>query len=83
MSRDGLVLLVTRLGARAGVKDCHPHVLRHTFATEFIRNGGNVFALQRALGHTDLAMVRRYVETAQSDVEAAFRRASPADRWRL
>ena len=81
--RDLLVQLVRYLGKRAGIKDCHPHVLRHTFATEFIRNGGDVFSLQRALGHSDLAMVRRYVETAQSDVESAFRRASPGDKWRL
>ena len=83
MTRDGMVLVIRRLGKRAGIKECHPHTLRHTFATQFIRNGGDAFALQRALGHSDFEMVRRYVETAQSDVEAAFRKASPADRWRL
>ncbi len=83
LSRDRLVQLVRRIGARAGVRWCHPHVLRHTFATEFLRNGGNVFALQQALGHSDLATTRRYITLAQGDVESAFRRASPADRWRL
>lgn len=36
------------------------HVLRHTFASHFMMNGGNILVLQRILGHTDIKMTMRY-----------------------
>jgi integrase len=36
------------------------HVLRHTFASHFMMNGGNILVLQRALGHHSLQMTMRY-----------------------
>jgi integrase/recombinase XerD len=56
-----------------------PHTCRHTFAITFLRNRGNVFALQKILGHSDLAMVRRYAELAEGDVTAEHALASPLD----
>jgi hypothetical protein len=56
-----------------------PHTCRHTFAITFLRNRGNVFALQKILGHSDLVMVRRYAELAEGDVTAEHALASPLD----
>ena len=72
-----------RLGQRAGVADVGPHRFRHTFAINFLRNGGHLLALQDILGHSTLAMVRRYARLAEVDIAQAQRNASPADRWRL
>lgn len=57
-----------------------PHTFRHTFAVEFIRNGGDAFTLQRLLGHSTLDMTRRYVHLAKSDLAAAHKRFGPADK---
>jgi integrase len=48
-----------RLMARAaGIeKRVYPHLLRHSFATEWLRRGGNIISLQRVLGHSDLSMI--------------------------
>lgn len=40
------------------------HVLRHTFASHFMMNGGNILVLQRILGHTDIKMTMRYAHFA-------------------
>lgn len=46
---------------RAGVKFT-PYQLRHTFATYFVANGGDIFTLQELMGHSDIRMTRRYTE---------------------
>jgi site-specific recombinase XerD len=82
-TRDALGKLVRRLGERAGVLDVHPHRFRHTFAVEYLRNHGNTRALQEALGHSTLEMIRIYTRLAEADLEAVHRIASPVENWRL
>lgn len=83
MNRDTLRQMISALGRKAGVKKCHPHRFRHTFAITYLRSGGDVFTLQSLLGHSTLDMVAHYTRIAQTDIEKAHQRASPADNWHL
>jgi len=65
MSPNAVKLVFARLAQRSGVKRLHVHLCRHTFATNYLVNGGNVFFLQQILGHTSLDMVRRYVTVVE------------------
>lgn len=58
----------------ARIADFRFHDLRHTFASRFRRSGGDLFALQRALGHSDLASTRRYSHVEMEDVREAMER---------
>ncbi len=49
------------------------HVLRHTFASYFMMNGGNILVLQRILGHTDIKMTMRYSHFAPSHLIEALK----------
>lgn len=52
------------------------HCLRHTFAVNYVRNGGDVFRLQRILGHSTLDMTRRYVDLQTADLQAVHEKLS-------
>ncbi len=85
LSIDRITLRRTlhRLGERAGVADVHPHRFRHTFAIQFLRNGGNMYVLQMLLGHSTLEMCKKYLLLAQTDADETHKRASPVSNWRL
>lgn len=55
------------------------HGLRHSFALNWIRNGGNQFKLQKILGHSTLDMTRRYVALATVDLKDDFDQYSTLD----
>jgi site-specific recombinase XerD len=83
LTARGLYQLIHRLAERAELQTrCSPHVLRHTFARSFLTNGGDVFSLQRILGHSpsSIQVTRRYVDLLDDDLRAVHRHASPADR---
>jgi integrase len=53
------------------------HVLRHTFASHFIMNGGNILTLQKILGHTSLAMTMRYAHLSPDHLQDTLRFGPP------
>lgn len=83
LNRDDLLKMLRRLGERAGVPNTHPHRFRHTFAIQFLRNGGNVYVLQMLLGHSTLTMCQRYLALAQTDADETHKHASPVMNWKL
>lgn len=68
---NGLCKKIHINGAKGGF-----HFLRHTMALNYVRNGGDVFRLQRILGHSTLDMTRRYVDLQVADLQAVHERLS-------
>ncbi|MGP9768140.1 phage integrase [Halomonas sp. AOP13-D3-9] len=59
---------------KAGItlpKGQRTHVLRHTFASHFIMNGGNLLTLQKILGHQSIQMTMRYAHVAPDHLTEA------------
>jgi site-specific recombinase XerD len=83
LDRHRLLKQLAAIGRRAGVKGVHPHRFRHTFAINFLRNGGNAYTLQMILGHSSMEMVNTYLNIAQADIQSVHRMASPVANMRL
>uniref|UniRef100_UPI003A946534 tyrosine-type recombinase/integrase n=1 Tax=Marinomonas sp. TaxID=1904862 RepID=UPI003A946534 len=49
------------------------HVLRHSFASHFMINGGNILTLQRILGHSDIRITMRYAHLAPDHFQDAVK----------
>jgi integrase/recombinase XerD len=80
LTYDGLHQLLERRWKRSGIsKRPSLHDFRRAFALNMLRNGVDVFALQRLLGHSDLQVMRRYLAQNNSDVQAAHTKGSPVD----
>ena len=74
---DHLDKAFIRYSEKSGVK-ITPYQLRHSFATLFLKNGGDLFSLQHLMGHADLRMTKRYTELDESYIEQQHRSYSPA-----
>ncbi len=68
--------LLKRIKLRVGFK-VHAHKFRHTFATEYLRNGGDIERLRRILGHSSYVMVMRYLHLDKGDLGKDFDLRSP------
>jgi integrase len=56
--------------ARAGIPDLHFHDLRHTFASQWMMNGGDLYVLKDILGHKSIVMTQRYAHLSPSFKQA-------------
>jgi site-specific recombinase XerD len=88
LSVRGIARVVETTAAAAGIsaKRVSPHALRHTYAVRALRQGGNVVAVSKLLGHASITTTQRYVDhLATSELRAAvaplpaFRIAEPSD----
>jgi len=75
-------LVLSRLAKKSGVKRLHAHLCRHTFAINYLLNGGDIFSLKEILGHTTLDMVNHYLHFTNSQITAQHRKYSPMDKLR-
>lgn len=83
LSTHGLYQALKKYARRAGLDDkkITPYAFRHTFATNFLRAGGGEFKLQKILGHTSLAMTKRYVQISHRDLSEGIDDFSPAEKF--
>ena len=61
------------------VEHTNIHGLRHNFAKGWVQNNGNMFALQKILGHSSLDMTRKYVRLFSEDIKDDFDKFNPLD----
>lgn len=75
MTRTNVELLVKNAARRAGiVKHVTPHTLRHSYATNFLRNNGNMRYLSAMMGHRSLDTTMMYAHVVDNDLEEQYKK---------
>jgi len=72
---------IAKYNKNRGVEKTGLHMFRHTFAKQWILNGGDIFRLQKILGHSSLEMVRKYVNMFSDDLRRDFDIYNPLDNY--
>ncbi len=82
LDKDNVRHIIFRMGKKAGIH-LHPHLLRHSAATWFIRHGGSPALLQRIMGHASPVVTAGYTHLNSQDIVDTYQRLSPVNSIRM
>lgn len=77
LTRQSVHRIVTRAGMSIGVKNLHPHTLRHSFATHLLEGGADLRSIQDMLGHADIATTQIYTHVQMAHLKEEYLAAHP------
>ncbi len=81
LSQQAVQKTVRKYARAAGMrKNVTPHTFRHTFATDMVRNGADITAVQRMLGHANLSVTQLYAHVAGVEIKKTHRLSHPRER---
>jgi len=71
-----------KYGKKMGINvRCTPHVFRHTFATNAVKSGMDVFTLQRIMGHNQISTTRQYIQLETNDLIKKHEKMDSVSRY--
>ncbi len=75
LSRISIYMMVKKYARQAGiVSDPSPHTLRHSFATDLLRNGADLRSVQEMLGHKDLSTTQIYTHVTNPHLKEVHKK---------
>lgn len=80
LSRDGMISAVKTHNRKRGVQKTSIHLFRHSFATNYLKNGGNIFDLKNLMLHADLHSTEKYLNTTVEDLRERSVNLNPLER---
>lgn len=81
MQNWGLASAIKRYNHSRGVEKTSIHLYRHTFAKNWILNGGDIFRLKSILGHSSIDIVKEYADMFGADLKRDFDEFNPLDNF--
>jgi integrase len=76
---SGLRQIMRRRAKDSNIKTPSLHGFRRYFALQMLRSGVDVFSLQKLMGHSDIQILRRYLQQTEEDIRSAHKLGGPVD----
>jgi integrase/recombinase XerD len=81
ISKQVVTILIRTYARQVEIdKKVSAHVFRHTFATELVRNGADIVAVQKMLGHVCLTTTQGYIRSLGLDLKKAHTKSHPREK---
>ncbi len=77
LERVAVWQIVRRNAQLAGLRDVHPHQLRHSFATHMLVGGADLRTVQELLGHADISTTQLYTHVDRSHLRQVVKKYHP------
>jgi integrase/recombinase XerD len=76
---SGLRQIMRRRAKDAGIEPPSLHSFRRYFALQMLRSGVDIFSLQKLMGHSDIQILRRYLQQTEEDIRSAHELGGPVN----
>ena len=80
ITENTVKMVIQRAAKKANIPRIHAHLLRHTFATRFVMQGGDTMWLQTLMGHERLETTQKYVKRGALQQVVLEKALSPMDK---
>ncbi|HIP40415.1 MAG TPA: hypothetical protein EYG88_13755 [Desulfocapsa sulfexigens] len=82
LSKQVVSIMIRSCVKRSGLtnKNISAHTFRHTFASVLVKNGADVVAVQKMLGHTDLSTTQGYIRTLGVNLKKIHSKSHPREK---
>lgn len=78
LTERGLEYIISEAGVKSGFPlKIHPHMLRHSFATELLNNGADLRTIQEFLGHSSIRTTSIYTHVSYAELKDTYERCFP------
>lgn len=79
MTRSALSSSIRTYNLKRGVDKTSIHLFRHTFATKWVRQNGDIVKLQHLLCHNDIKTTQKYLNMTLSDLQEDYEEMNPLE----
>jgi len=80
LTYSGLRQIIRRRSKDANINPPSLHSFRRYFALQMLRNGVDIFSLQKLMGHADIQILRRYLQQTEEDIRSAHQLGGPVNQ---
>jgi len=84
VKKQTVQVMVKKYGKSAEIKKpVNPHIFRHTFATALIKNGADIRAVQKMLGHAHISTTQVYIRSLGLDIKKVHAKTHPREKDKI